>query len=93
MVRFVTGDPDRGGRAADPARLTLRAPTPEMEAWQDGRWQHLAAIGNVGQAGFGGSAEFRLPAGAVQGDVVHVRFPAFSSMVDINGMFTLREAP
>ena len=40
-----------------------------------------------------GRAEFRLPAGAVQGDVVYVRFPAFVPGVDDNGLFTLREAP
>ena len=39
-----------------------------------------------------GSADFRLPAGAVQGDQVFLRFPAFSSIVDVNGLFTLREA-
>ncbi len=91
VVRFVTGDPDRGGRAADPSRLSLRAPTPQMEVWQDGRWQALAPQGGLVD-GFGGSGEFLVPAGAVQGDVVHVRFPAFSSVVDVNGLFTLREA-
>lgn len=91
VVRFVTGDPDRGGRATDPARLLVRAPAPEMEVWRDGRWQQLAAVGG-GQAG-SGTAEFRVPPEAVQGNVVHVRFPAFSSLVDVNGLFTLREAP
>lgn len=91
VVRFVTGDADSGGRMADPSRLTLRAPAPEMEVWLDGSWQSLAPIAALG--GNAGSATFRLPPGAVQGDVVHLRFPAFSSLVDVNGLFTLREAP
>ncbi|MEA2974168.1 MAG: hypothetical protein QOG82_2626 [Actinomycetota bacterium] len=91
VVRFVTRDADRGGRTPDPARLTLRAPMPQMEVWQDGGWRALAAP--AGGRGNDGSVDFHLPAGAVQGDQVFLRFPAFSSIVDVNGLFTLREAP
>ena len=34
---------------------------------------------------------FQIPAGAVQGDQVFVRFPTFTPDVDVNGLFTLRE--
>ena len=61
-----------------------------MEVWQDGGWHVLAPA--AGARGNDGSATFTLPAGAVQGDQVFLRFPAFSSIVDVNGLFTLREA-
>ena len=59
--------------------------------WQDGGWRALAAPAGGGRAN-DGSVDFQLPAGAVQGDQVFLRFPAFSSIVDVNGLFTLREA-
>ena len=90
VVRFVTRDADSGGRTPDAARLHLRAPMPQMEVWQDGaggRWRRSSTT-----SGNEGSAAFQLPAGAVQGDQVFLRFPAFSSIVDVNGLFTLRES-
>jgi hypothetical protein len=89
VVRFVTGDADRGGRAPDLSRLIMRAPAPQMEVWQEGTWHPLSP--QVGAGGNGGAAVFPIPAGAVQGDEVYLRFPAFTSDVDVNGVFTLRE--
>jgi hypothetical protein len=92
VVRFVTRDADGGARAPDPSRLTLRAPVDRVEAWQDGSWRAVGPV--AGQdLRMKGTAEFRVPAGAVQGDVVYLRFPSVSSGLDDNGLFTLREAP
>jgi len=92
VVRFVTRDADGGGRAPDPSRLTLRAQVPEIEAWHDGGWRTVQPIA-AQSLELKGWAEFRLPAAAVQGDVVYVRFVANSSGVDDAGLFTLRESP
>ncbi len=89
VTRFVLRDADRGGRTPDLTRLTTRVPGPEVEVWQDGGWRTLTPLAGAG--GNGGSAAFALPAGAVQGDVVWLRFPAFTSLVDVNGLFTVRE--
>ena len=92
MVRFVTRDADGGGRTPDPTRLRLRAPVGQLEAWRDGGWHTVDPIVRQDFERTG-SAEFLLPSEAVQGDLIHVRFPAFSSGVDTNGLFTLREVP
>ena len=92
VVRFVTRDADRGARTPDPSRLTLRGPVDQVEAWLDGGWRPVAPV-SAQDLQLKGSAEFRLPAGAVQGDVIHLRFPAVSSGVDDSGLFTLRETP
>jgi hypothetical protein len=92
VVRFVTRDADGGARAPDPSRLTLRAPVDRVEAWQDGSWRAVGPVGGQ-DLRMKGTAEFRVPAGAVQGDVLYLRFPAVSSGLDDNGLFTLREAP
>jgi hypothetical protein len=89
VVRFVTSDADRGGRAPDLSRLIMQAPAPQMEVWQEGSWRVLAPL--VGAGGNAGAAVFQIPAGAVQADQVFVRFPAFTPEVDVNGLFTLRE--
>ncbi len=91
VMRFVLRDVDRGGRAPDPSLLTLRAPVREVETWQGGSWRTVDATG-AQDLDLKGSAEFRLPADAVQGDLVYVRFPSFSTGVDSNGLMTLREA-
>ncbi len=91
VARFVVRDADRGGRTPDLSRLTTRVPGPQVEVWQEGGWRVLTPLLGFGGVGDGGSAAFGLPAGAVQGDVVWLRFPAVTSPVDINGLVTLRE--
>ncbi|HVF13905.1 MAG TPA: hypothetical protein VM942_04855, partial [Acidimicrobiales bacterium] len=91
VVRFVTRDADGGARAPDPARLVLRGPLGGLDVWQDGGWKAVRPDA-AEDLELRGRVEFDLPAGAVQGDLVYVRFPANSSAVDDSGLLTLREA-
>ncbi|MEA2686152.1 MAG: hypothetical protein QOE93_1347, partial [Actinomycetota bacterium] len=92
VVRFVTQDADRGGRAPDPARLTLTVPANglDVESWHDGGWFPVDPTARLDLESTGWS-EFLMPPSAVQGGVLYVRVPAFSTGIDGNGPFTLQE--